>query len=99
MYVFQTPHLFVGPSDISQYFCDEPEGFHLKEWTYSEIVDLVRDVGYSSCRGYWKVKGTLIRLPLRYFYFAERMIRNFSPARRRKLSRYILNNLILVATK
>jgi len=99
VYIFQTPHLFVGPGDISKYFCDEPEGFHLKEWTYSEILDLLSDVGYSSCRGYRKVKGTLIRLPLQYFYFVERTIRNLSPTHRRKIARCLLQSLIIVARK
>ncbi|MGH8055857.1 MAG: class I SAM-dependent methyltransferase, partial [Candidatus Entotheonellia bacterium] len=32
-YIFTTPHRFTGPHDISRYFSDEAEGFHLKEWT------------------------------------------------------------------
>ena len=36
-YIFRTPHALTGPHDISKYFCDEPEGFHLKEWTFSEL--------------------------------------------------------------
>jgi 2-polyprenyl-3-methyl-5-hydroxy-6-metoxy-1,4-benzoquinol methylase len=35
-YIFRTPHAFSGPYDVSMYFSDIPQGFHLKEWTYSE---------------------------------------------------------------
>ncbi len=46
IYIFCTPHAFTGPHDISQYFSDTPEGFHLKEWTYTElnhIISKIRD--------------------------------------------------------
>ncbi len=31
VYMFRTPHRFLGPHDISRFFSDEAEGFHLKE--------------------------------------------------------------------
>ncbi len=99
VYMFQTPHRFVGPSDVSQYFSDEPEGFHLKEWTYTEIASLLREVGFSSWRGYWSGKGRLIGLPQQHFYLAERGVGRLSPVRRRKLSRYLLPTLVMMARK
>ena len=41
-YVFSTPH------DISRHFSDEPLGFHLKEWTYREMGDLLSRTGFSN---------------------------------------------------
>lgn len=51
-YVFSTPHRYSGPHDISAHFSDIPQGFHLKEWTYREMGDLLRRVGFSSWHAY-----------------------------------------------
>lgn len=40
MYVLDTPHAFSGPHDISRYFSNTAEGFHMHEWTYGEIAKL-----------------------------------------------------------
>ena len=32
-YLFRTPHALCGPHDVSRWFSDTPQGFHLKEWT------------------------------------------------------------------
>ena len=45
-YVFRTPHAFSGPHDISRYFSDRPEGFHLKEWTFRQIAGELRKAGF-----------------------------------------------------
>lgn len=46
-YIFDTPHAFCGPSDISRVFgCDTPQGFHLKEYTWREIVETLRQAGF-----------------------------------------------------
>jgi ubiquinone/menaquinone biosynthesis C-methylase UbiE len=45
-YIFSTPHLFSGPHDVSRHFCDTPEAFHLKEWTYREIFPVIRKAGF-----------------------------------------------------
>lgn len=46
-YIISTPHKFSGPHDISRYFSDVPLGFHLKEWTYRELEEVARRVGFS----------------------------------------------------
>jgi SAM-dependent methyltransferase len=46
-YVFSTPHRYSGPHDISAYFSDYPVGFHLKEWTYREMGQVIKDAGFS----------------------------------------------------
>jgi SAM-dependent methyltransferase len=47
-YIFDTPHAFSGPHDISRYFSKTPQGFHFKEWTYREMMSTLKDIGYSS---------------------------------------------------
>jgi SAM-dependent methyltransferase len=73
-YIFRTPHAFTGPTDISQYFSDEPEGFHLKEWTYTELKQMLIAIGYSKIIPYWTGRGRKFRLPFLYFYISEIVI-------------------------
>jgi len=45
-YILDTPHSFSGPHDISRYFSNSAEGFHMHEWTYSEIAKLSQNHGF-----------------------------------------------------
>lgn len=45
--VFATPHAYTGPHDVSRVFGRlEPEGMHLREYTYAELVAAVRRAGF-----------------------------------------------------
>ena len=46
MYVLDTPHSFSGPHDISRYFSNTAQGFHMHEWTYRELAELGRAHGF-----------------------------------------------------
>jgi 2-polyprenyl-3-methyl-5-hydroxy-6-metoxy-1,4-benzoquinol methylase len=50
--VIVTPHKLTGPHDISRDFCDDAEGFHLKEYTYQELRAQLRATGYKNIKGY-----------------------------------------------
>ena len=46
-YIFSTPHSVAGPSDVSGIFRqDTPVGMHLKEYTYGELVGLLKQAGF-----------------------------------------------------
>lgn len=46
-YIFNTPHRYTGPHDVSQVFdCDEPQGMHLKEYTFGELMKMAREAGF-----------------------------------------------------
>lgn len=46
-YVFTTPHCHTGPHDVSSVFgYDNPQGMHLKEYTYRELHDSLKIAGY-----------------------------------------------------
>lgn len=46
-YIFDTPHRFSGPYDVSRVFkCDRPLGMHLKEYTYREFIEALREAGF-----------------------------------------------------
>jgi len=48
-YVFDTPHICIGPSDISRVFQEaRPKGMHLKEYTYLEIRNELLNAGFEN---------------------------------------------------
>lgn len=47
IYICITPNRLSGPHDISKYFDEISTGFHLKEYTVTELSNLFRRVGFS----------------------------------------------------
>jgi SAM-dependent methyltransferase len=99
VYYFITPHKFVGPSDVSMYFSEEPEGFHLKEWTYKEIAALLKTSDYSLWNGYIELKGMFLKMPPVYFYMVETIIDHFPFDFRKFLAKYLLRQICIIAMK
>jgi SAM-dependent methyltransferase len=99
VYIFRTPHRFSGPHDVSRYFSDEAEGFHLKEWTYGEIEKVLSDLKYSSWSGYWDAKGIRIKMPFTYFVSIEYVLSVIPKKLRKIASRYFLPCISIVAVK
>lgn len=102
--ILRTPHAFFGPHDISKYFSAEPEGLHLKEWTFSEIFEHLKRLNFSSCYGYWRIfKGInkkYILTPPGYFKFAERLLERLPKKPNRLLSKLFLpRQIVIIARK
>ncbi|MBF2066321.1 MAG: class I SAM-dependent methyltransferase [Calothrix sp. C42_A2020_038] len=50
-YIFMTPHVHAGPSDISRVFrCEKAMGMHLKEYTYRELAIKLKQAGFKFVR-------------------------------------------------
>jgi SAM-dependent methyltransferase len=98
-YVFLTPHALSGPYDISEYFCDEPECFHLKEWTYTEIKALLKNLKYTDFQTHWFAKSIDLKLPYSYFALCERTLSVFPKRFIKKVSRGLIPILYAVAIK
>jgi SAM-dependent methyltransferase len=47
VYAFDTPSRLDGPHDVSKYFDDVATCFHLKEWTYRELVGYLKEAGFA----------------------------------------------------
>src|SRR6185312_778073 len=45
--VIITPHCLTGPHDISRNYSNKPEGFHMKEYNYKELKNILLNVGFS----------------------------------------------------
>jgi len=52
-----TPNRLCGPHDISKYFSDQPEGFHLREYSFSELQLCLLDIGYAQITPFAFLKG------------------------------------------
>lgn len=52
IYLCITPNRLVGPHDISKYFDEIATGFHLKEYTGSELVNSFGKAGFSKTASY-----------------------------------------------
>ncbi len=49
-YVFETPSRLSGPHDVSKHFDRVATGFHLREYTYGELLPLLRAAGFRAAR-------------------------------------------------
>ena len=58
-YLCITPNMVSGPPDISQFFYEEATGLHLREYTYAELVRLMRQVGFRHFRVLLTLEGCL----------------------------------------
>ncbi|HWA17671.1 MAG TPA: class I SAM-dependent methyltransferase [Devosia sp.] len=48
-YVFNTPHAFLGPQDLSRVFLlDRPRFMHLKEYTHRDLGEIASRAGFSN---------------------------------------------------
>jgi hypothetical protein len=50
VYVCVTPNALSGPHDVSRLFDDAPRGLHLKEYTSTEVAQVLREAGFSHVR-------------------------------------------------
>ena len=99
IYLLRTPHRLTGPHDVSRYFSEQAQCFHLKEWTYSELTATIADLGFDSVRAYWFGRGVLLRLPLLWFKLLEQLSSIAGTRIRRKLLGLLLPSVTIAARK
>ncbi|HEY6503110.1 MAG TPA: methyltransferase domain-containing protein [Chitinophagaceae bacterium] len=81
-----TPHLLTGPHDISRDFTRDPEGFHLKEYTYKEMKAVLTATGFKKIKGYVGYsKLGYFSLPISTLIAAEKAYNLFPAGLKRKL--------------
>lgn len=98
-YILRTPHRFTGPHDVSKHFRDQPEGFHLKEWTYTELVPVLRGPGYRQCEAFWQFRSRAIRVPVWCLKVIESLLKRLPRAICHWAARYLLREISLAAWK
>lgn len=99
VYTFRTPYRFTGPHDVSRYFSEEAECFHLKEWTFGELASELRTLGYRRIKAYWFGRNHLIRLPMIAFLALELVYPRLPLNWRRGPLRYLTPGISMAAYK
>jgi SAM-dependent methyltransferase len=94
-YVCITPHRLTGPHDISGYFEDTPSGFHLKEYTISELASLFTRLGFSSVRVLVGARGRFVQLRPLFAESLETLLALLPPRTRRSLAERLHLNVVL----
>ncbi len=86
-YVCITPNKLSGPHDVSRFFSDESEGFHIREYTAGELAGLMRKIGFTRVRAALPLRGRLRAFPLTPFVWLERALQLLPPPMRRTVGR------------
>jgi SAM-dependent methyltransferase len=95
MYVCITPSCLSGPHDISRYFSDEPRGFHLKEYSSTELVDEFRKAGFARCDVFFWSRGIFFLLPASSVVWLEKLLFGLPQSWRQRLAgTYPLNRVL-----
>lgn len=99
VYVFDTPHRFSGPHDISVHFGDTLECFHFQEWSYREMRRLLKHHGFG--RTAMHRKGRLVKNPLLNAFHdgVECLVGLLPRSLRRRLANRYLQSVALAAWK
>lgn len=85
-YICITPNSLTGPHDISRGFDGLATGFHLKEYTATELSRLFFKVGFSKVYSYIGGRGIHIRCPLLLIILCEKTLRHIPALIRLKLT-------------
>jgi SAM-dependent methyltransferase len=87
IYVCVTPSLLTGPHDISRYFDDTATGFHLKEYTATELRRIFHDAGFRRTVQYARLRSWYFPVPAWLTSALERALGAVSPSLRKRLCR------------
>ncbi|MEH2435533.1 MAG: class I SAM-dependent methyltransferase [Nostoc sp.] len=103
IYICITPNRLTGPHDVSKYFDEVATGFHLKEYTHTDLSSLLSAVGFSKMTAYIGGKGIYIKFPLILIKGLEKVLSLMPFSLRKKLADTLpikaLLGVILVAKK
>jgi SAM-dependent methyltransferase len=99
-YVCVTPSRLNGPHDVSKFFDPVARGFHLKEYTVTELERLFRDVGFSKVQAYAGFRDHYVRLPVGFVKAFEAVFEKLPASWRRKLGKKpIVQNVLSSALR
>jgi SAM-dependent methyltransferase len=95
VYICITPNRLSGPHDISKYFDEVATGFHLREYTTLELIQLFRKVGFSRIKVYIGAEGKYINLPAFPMILCETFLDKLPYVFRKTIGRSLLFRLLL----
>jgi SAM-dependent methyltransferase len=89
MYLCVTPNRLSGPHDVSRYFDDLATGFHLKEYTVTELVAIFKQSGFKRVRSLVGFRGFYRSMPTALITALEKVLEKLPTHRAKKLARTI----------
>ena len=95
VYICITPNRLSGPHDVSQYFDDVATGFHLKEYTLTELMKIFRSVGFREFQVLVGARGSHLPVPTMLPQALEFLLESAGGRFGRKLARRLPLRLIL----
>jgi SAM-dependent methyltransferase len=101
-YVGVTPNRLTGPHDISRYFDETATGFHLKEYTSSELIAMFKRVGFRIARQCVLTSRGPVSMPNSLWGTCERTFASMPRSIRARISRGAIAKLFelrIVAVK
>ena len=102
-YICITLNRLSGPHDISRCFDEIATGFHLKEYTATELCKLFNKVGFSKLAFYMGGRGIYMKFPLSLIKLCEKFFSAFPFSLRKKITRTLpvmaLLGITIVGTK
>jgi len=102
VYVCVTPNRINGPHDISQHFDPVPTGFHLKEYTVTDLSQLFKQVGFRKVQTLVGAHGSFVAVPVTPVEYAETLMEHLPAPVTNMLGRSIARAFLgvrLVGTK
>lgn len=95
LYICVTANRLNGPHDISMFFEKVASGFHLKEYTNTELVRLFKSVGFSEIKAFVHAKGSYFRFPLFLITACELLLSLFPYSLRKAIALNIIFRSLL----
>jgi SAM-dependent methyltransferase len=86
IYMCVTPNRLNGPHDVSKYCDTVATGFHLKEYTVTELCHLFQTSGFSKVRIFVSAKNIRVFLPVLPVKICEKMLSVFPYSFRKSLA-------------
>ncbi len=99
VYVFDTPHRFSGPHDISRVAGDELQCFHFQEFSYAEMTRILRGRGFRRFGFYRRNRVYRHPLAIGVHQRVENLAALLPCALRKKLSARLFCSVTMVAEK
>jgi SAM-dependent methyltransferase len=97
VYLCITPNRWSGPHDVSRYFDEEATGFHLREYSVSDLARLFSETGFRRLRVLVGGGVAHVPVPVAFVKIVERLLAMLPPRFGRKLARRLPLRLILGA--
>jgi SAM-dependent methyltransferase len=94
-YICITPNRLTGPHDISMYFDDVASGFHLREYTATELATLMRTAGFDRVEAWTTRKGMSLHLPWLIVRATETLLGMVPRKLRRKIGEMLPARIVL----